>query len=110
MPSLVTFETEQTWAPETESTGSPSLDVASYLHFVSLKSAYGSHGSLFPRGSFGAIVSGAVLEQFVSRVLSLCGAGGWCLWREVALMRSYCMYEHPVMVPYEVADILYHTV
>lgn len=36
VPSLVTFETEHTWAPGRESAGSPPLDVASYLHFVSV--------------------------------------------------------------------------
>ncbi|CAM9351074.1 unnamed protein product, partial [Laminaria digitata] len=41
VPSLVTFETEQTWAPGTESAGSPPLDVASFLHF-----AYGFHAPM----------------------------------------------------------------
>ncbi|CAM9124180.1 unnamed protein product [Ectocarpus sp. 12 AP-2014] len=41
VPSLVTFETEQTWAPGRESAGSPPLDVASYLHFV-----YGFHAPM----------------------------------------------------------------
>lgn len=36
VPSLVTFETEQTWPPGTPTgTSSQPLDVASYLHFVS---------------------------------------------------------------------------
>eukprot|EP00903_Cladosiphon_okamuranus_P005725 g5683.t1 len=41
VPSLVTFETEQTWAPGTHSAGSPPLDVASFLHFV-----YGFHAPM----------------------------------------------------------------
>eukprot|EP00752_Nemacystus_decipiens_P003913 g3587.t2 len=41
VPSLVTFETEQTWAPGTRSASSPPLDVASYLHFV-----YGFHAPM----------------------------------------------------------------